>query len=108
MTREYPPLKVPLAVDIDGAPVLDALTRLHHDIGSIRASHLDPEAPPDVRLLCVALADEGAVHKLRIDLGRELRDKDETTKQLASRVAMVPLPLDAWLVIFRDILAVEL
>lgn len=100
------PLKIRVAVLPEAQPVLDALMRLHVDIGTMRAKLIFPDAPPDIRLIAVALVDEAALHQFRLDLSLELVDKPEAAV-LASRIALITAPLESFLVIFRDVIAIE-
>jgi len=97
--------KVKLSVGIEAQPILEALARLHLDLGTLLASQLFYNAPDDSRVLCVWMPDETAVQQLRVDLGRELADDDDATQQLASHVALITLH-DCVLIAFRDIVAV--
>jgi hypothetical protein len=98
------PLQVPVAVLEEARPVLDALARLHIDVGSVTADRLYPDAPPDMRLLCVAWGEP--LDHLACALRHELLD-DPAALALTNRVAILPLPLDNWLVIFPEIVAIE-
>jgi hypothetical protein len=99
-------LQVRIAVEPDAGPLLDALQRLHVDIGSVNGNRLYPNAPDDMRLLAVHVVDLPALDKFRLDLSLELLDKPAAAA-LASRVAIVPLDLDTFLIIFRDVMAIE-
>jgi len=98
--------KVLIGVLDEARPVLDFLKEHHHDIGSINADRLDARAPPDMRLLCVALADQSALLDLIVQMQMAWLPDDAAIK-LTDRVAILPLPLDTLLVVFLDIVAIE-
>jgi hypothetical protein len=95
------PLKVLTTVPRIAFPILDALHRLHRDVGSIKARlvlpHLDPR--DEARLICVGCVDEADVLKLSRDLAAELGD-DHESASLASRVAIISAGLDLRVVAF--------
>jgi hypothetical protein len=95
------PLRVPVIVDGPRMAVLATLVRLGHDVGSVDARKVDPEAAAHQRLFCVALVDDAAIATLGEDLRRELVD-DDTALALTDRCMVLPLPLDARLVVFLD------
>ena len=76
------------------------------DLGSVRAASLFPNAPPDLRFLCVALADPAAVDDLGARMRRAWLDRPDLVK-LTDRTVRVMLPLDAALLVFLDIPAIE-
>jgi hypothetical protein len=83
-----------------------ALARLSHDIGSVAAEKIDPLAAPDgARFMTVALVDAAQIGVLAEDLRRELAG-DRLALALTDRVLVMPLPLDACLLVFLDIAAV--
>lgn len=45
----------------EAQPVITALRALHHDIGSVNAAKVFANAPGDIRLVWVALADKNYV-----------------------------------------------
>lgn len=98
------PPKVRIAVLDEAQPVMDFLAAHRLDIGSLNADRLDPRAPPDMRLLCVALVDDDALRELILTMQRELSD---SALGLTNRVALLPLPLDTLLLVFLDIVAIE-
>lgn len=106
MTR----LKTAVAVLDEAQPVVRALESLHVDIGSISAKSLyrgdPPEEIADVRWLCVALADRSEVRPLADRLFEQLHG-DARAITLTNQVLLHPLPLDAVLIVFLEIPALE-
>jgi hypothetical protein len=102
------PLKVRVGVTPEAQPVVDALGRLHVDIGSVAASRFFPPdlLPEWARFLCVAVADERGVIDLAANLRRELRG-DDAALLLSNKCLIEKLPLDARLVVFLDIPAID-
>jgi hypothetical protein len=96
-----------VSVEPAAGPVLDALIRLHRDIGSVDARKVRAEAPAGARLLCVNLVDFEAVAQLGAELRRELADHPEALA-LTDRCMVVPLPVETCLVVFLDIAALDL
>jgi hypothetical protein len=88
------PLRVLSDVGADAIPVIEALQRLHRDVGSFAVRYLFPMADPPLdpadRIIAVACVDEGDVLKLSRDLSHELRD-DPVSAALASKVAVINL-----------------
>lgn len=84
------PLRMLTTVPREVFPVLDALARLHRDVGSMKARHALPHLdPPDrERLICVGCVDEADVAKLSRDLAHELRH-DPLAAERASKVAVM-------------------
>lgn len=105
MTRA--PLLVLVKVEPAAQPVVDALERLNVNIGSVAAAKLYVNAPSDARLLCVALADDLAVARFAADLRDELAD-NPAARELCGNAKIVPLQLDARLIVFTDIAALEM
>ena len=100
------PLKVPLVVEPNAAPVLGALNRMHVDIGSMAATKLDKRAPADMRMLVVAVADDAGVAMLGADLRRELAHESRALA-LTNRVMVLAGALDTRIVVFLDIAALD-
>jgi hypothetical protein len=101
-------LKVLVAVLKEAQPILDALVRLHKDVGSVSADRLYANAPPEARMLCVALSEPEEVRHFMASLVVDLNMHD----QLASHshlleIDLLPLPLGAVLVVFTDIACAE-
>lgn len=98
-------LRILTSVPREAFPILDALNRLHRDIGSARARLFLPGLDPsldELRLLCVACADKADLDKLSRDLAAELID-DHASAVLASRVAIMELTHGLVVVAFREI-----
>jgi hypothetical protein len=100
------PLKVRVGVLPEAEPVLDALRRLAVDIGSVQASRFLPDAPPDARFLCVAIADAQGVIDFAAALRRELA-ANPAALALTNKCLMDRGPLDTRLLAFLDIVAIE-
>jgi hypothetical protein len=102
------PIKVRIGVQPEAQPVVDALCRLHVDIGSIHARKFFPSArmPEWARFMCVAVADEDGVLELAGKLRRELAGNDAALR-LCNKVLLDKLPLDTVLMVFLDIAAIE-
>jgi len=102
------PLKVRVGVTPEAQPIIDALGRLAVDIGSVAASRFFPPGllPEWARFLCVAVADERGVIDLGVGLRRELRGNDAALA-LCNKVLVDKLPLDARLMVFLDIPAID-
>jgi hypothetical protein len=102
------PLKVRVGVSPEAQPVLEALGRLAVDIGSVAASRFFPPGllPSWARFLCVAVADERGVIDLAAALRRELRGNDAALA-LCNKCLVHHLPLDARLMVFLDIPAID-
>jgi hypothetical protein len=99
-------LEVAVAVLPEAWPVLEALRALSIDVGSVDARKVFVDAPADVRLLCCAVVDAAAIDELARNLAREL--VDEAARELVKRVAIKAGPLGTAVVIFRDIVALDL
>ena len=100
------PLEVLIHVEPDADPVVDALRRIGVNLGSSAATKVDPRAPPDMRLLTVAVADPAGV----IDLGVALRHQlaaHPKALALSNRVLAERGPLGTVILRFLDIAAVE-
>jgi len=100
------PLKVLVRYLPEAAPVVAALARLHVDVGSVNAAKLYADAPADMRLLCVAVADAAGVDELAADLARELTD-DAAARELVKRVHIVSAPLGAFMIVFPDLVGLH-
>jgi hypothetical protein len=94
-------------VEPAAAPVLAALRRLSHDVGSVSAHNVRADAPAGARLLCVSLINGAAILQLGAALRRELAGEPEALA-LTDRCMIVPLPLDTRLLVFLDIAALDL
>lgn len=99
-------LKVLVAVEPAAQPVVDALIRLHRDIGSVDARRVRADAPAGARLLCVNLVSFEALLQLGVELRRELTGQPEALA-LTDRCMLLPLPLETCLVVFLDIAALD-
>jgi hypothetical protein len=104
------PLLVPAIVMPDAFPIVEALRRLHRDIGSV-AAHLvaregEPPPPAGLRLFCVGCVDAADVDKLSRDLSAELRH-DPIAARLASKVAVIEMDHGLCVVVFRDLACVS-
>lgn len=97
------PLRVRVAVLDEAQPVLDALARLHIDVGSVNADRYWSNAPDGMRLLCFATAEP--LDHVACALRHELAD-DPAALALTNRVFAVRGPLDTTLVAFLDIPAI--
>lgn len=97
------PLLVLTAVPRAAFPIIEALRRLHRDVGSMKARLAFPQADqpldPDLRVLCVGCADGDDVRKLSRDLSAELRDDPESAA-LASKVAVIEMVHGLYVVAF--------
>jgi hypothetical protein len=100
-------LQVAISVEPAAEPVLAVLKRLHLDIGSVDARKLRFDAPAGARLLCVNLIDDDAVARLGAELRRELAGQPKALA-LTDRCFIFPLPLDTCLLVFLDIVALDL
>lgn len=102
------PLKVRIGVSPEAQPVIEALGRLSIDVGSVNAHSLFPDmpVPAETRFFCVAVSDERGVIDLAAALRRELRG-DDAALALCNKCLIEKLPLDARLVVFLDIVAIE-
>jgi hypothetical protein len=100
-------MPIPVAVLNEAQPVLDALQRLHIDVGSIKRNRVEPDAPPEWRCLCIATAEP--VDHIASALRNELAGQPEALA-LTDNVAALSMPLGTTLIIFLDVvaLAVEL
>lgn len=99
------PLKVEVKVSPDARPVLDALNRLHRDVGSIAARLVFPNIGPehhDMRIICVGCVDQDDVEKLAWDLAKELGD-DHASAKLASKVAICEMTMGLYVVAFLEL-----
>jgi hypothetical protein len=106
------PLLVAVSVAEEYMPLVDALLRLRHDVGSVAASKVRrmmanpemlPPLDPAIRLLCVATADKPAMNQLMVQLALELSGTPFAEGQKMGRVVLIGLPLDAALAVFIDI-----
>lgn len=101
------PLKVRIAVIDEAQPLLDFLNAHRYDVGSINADRVVAGGwPPDMRFLCVALADVEAL----MTMSERMRSTwlgDPDMIALTNRVALMPLPLDTVLAVFLDVVAIE-
>lgn len=100
------PLKVYIGVSPEAQPVIEALYRLSLDVGSVKGDRFFPALPPEVRFLCVAVSDAHGVIDLGANLRRELRGNDAALA-LSNKCLVDRLPLDARLIVFLDIVALE-
>jgi hypothetical protein len=100
------PLRVLTTVPRSAFPVIDALKRLHRDVGSMKARHalplVDPPPDDDERVICVGCVDVRDVDKLAHDLARELHG-DADSAALAANVAILTLSHGLCVVAFLDL-----
>lgn len=99
------PLKVLTSVPLEAFPVIDALHRLHRDVGSVAARLALPgfeEDLGDLRLICVGCVDLDDVFKLSRDLANELKD-DAASAALASKVAIIQQAMGLFVVAFIEL-----
>lgn len=100
-------LQVRIAVHDDDRPVVEALRRLNRDIGSIEARRVLTNAPAELRFLCVAVVDRLDVQKLLASLVVELGSVITNEWETLDEICLMPMPLDAVLVVFTRIIVME-
>ena len=86
------PLEIVVGVMPAAKPVLDALNRLCHDVGSVPVDRFGPvEDGQSYRVICVHCVDRAAVAQLVVDLRRELHG-NPAALALCDKVSVATLP----------------
>jgi hypothetical protein len=100
------PLQVPISVHPEAGPVLEFFRSHGHDLGTCKGSWVYHDAPDDMRLIVVNCTDMNAVWAMAAQMRVAFQGRPDLI-ELTSRVALIDGELDTKLVVFLDIMAIE-